>query len=111
MMKCLSSLAAALVFGTAAFAQSTLASWNFAGNGGNASVNAGNLASGVSSANATLGSGLNSINYLRNSLAGTAQTASTLATSLSTNEYIAITITPASGQALTITSFRIRPVS
>lgn len=110
-MKRLSSLAAALLCATAALAQSTLASWNFAGNGGNASVNAGNLATGVSSANATLGSGLNSISYLGNSLAGSGQTASTLATALSTNEYISFTITPSSGQAVSITSIQIRPVS
>jgi hypothetical protein len=104
-------LAMCIALSCYAQAQTTLSAWNFTGNGGSSSSNAGTLSPDVISAAASLGSGLNSINYLGNSIAGTNQTATTLAAALTGNDYISFNISPASGKSLSITSVGIRPVS
>jgi glucuronoarabinoxylan endo-1,4-beta-xylanase len=88
----------------------TLAGWNFNAKGGQSSVAATTLASGVSG-NSSLGSGLVAINYLSNGLTGRDQTQTTLANAITNNEYISFTITPASGKSVSITSVKFRPIS
>ncbi|MBO0933861.1 Ig-like domain-containing protein [Fibrella aquatilis] len=88
-----------------------LATWDFAGKGGQNNLSASTKAADISSAVAKLGPGLSVINYLSNGLTGTEQTATNLAGALLGNDYISFTVSPVAGKNLTLTKVDIRPVS
>jgi glucosylceramidase len=60
---------------------------------------------------ASLASGLIAVDYFTNSFIGRGQTATTLADAITGNDYISFTVTPASGNTITISSVKIRPVT
>jgi hypothetical protein len=93
----------------------TLASWDFTGSSGQSSVATTTAMPGVSttapSLVASLASGLIAVDYFTNSFIGRGQTATTLADAITGNDYISFTVTPASGNTISISSVKIRPVS
>jgi hypothetical protein len=87
-----------------------LCEWDFKGKGGQDRILPSSSAEGVSGTTA-VGSGLLQFNYLGNGLTGRKQTKRTLSEALGANAYIAFTISPKNGYALTVTKVKIRPVS
>lgn len=100
---------------TAVKAQTGLLGWDFVGEGGQSSVSAATVATGVSTSSpstvASLGPGATAMNYLENGLTARSLTSTTLSGAIAADDYISFTITPASGKSVTITSIKLRPVS
>lgn len=88
-----------------------IASWDFAGKGGQTAIAANPLNAGLASATTSIGSGLIAQNYLGGGLTVRNSNAQTLAEAISNNKYISFTLTPASGNVLTINKISIRPAS
>jgi len=100
------------VFNWYATAQETvLANWDFAGKGGTASVEGSNLLSGISSATASFGAGLNATNYLSNGLTASNHNSATLADAIANDDYIKFTVSPVSGNSISVGSLDLIPVS
>uniref|UniRef100_UPI004056127F fibronectin type III domain-containing protein n=1 Tax=Candidatus Electronema sp. TaxID=2698783 RepID=UPI004056127F len=93
-----------------ASAQNVLAAWDFTGKGGQSTVAAPVVSSGIT-ATAAVGSGLTPVDHLKNTIAGQNQTAATLEEALSADEYISFILTPADQQHISVSGIKIRPVS
>lgn len=106
---------AAVTVSTGTTVSGTLVSWDFQGKGGRKSVTGTAGLSGLSAASpsrvASLGSGLDSINYLGNGLTGSDENSVTLQEAISAAEYISFSVAPAAGNTITINKVNIRPVS
>jgi len=95
---------------TCAHSQS-IASWDFAGQGGQVSVSSKSAAIGVTASNAEIASGLIPVDYLSNGLTARGQTSTTLADAIAANEYISFTITPEAEKSFSVTAIQLRPIS
>lgn len=97
------------------FAQSNLFTWNLANRGGQTTAPYSTVTTGISTSSPSgvlsLGAGFNATNYLTNGFTANRQTATTLADAITGNDYFSFTITPNSGQQVSITQLRIRPIS
>ncbi|HEX8547707.1 MAG TPA: hypothetical protein VF691_12145, partial [Cytophagaceae bacterium] len=91
--------------------RTTIATWDFEGNGQNSTVSAGYKNPEINDAVIGLGAGFSSLDYLSNSFAAVRQEATTLSEAILNNDYISIVVTPAPGQQLNITKLKFRPVS
>lgn len=88
-----------------------LCNWDFAGQGGSSLVNGSQLLSGVSSATASIGAGLNAINYLNDALTASNNNSATLDEAIQNNDYISFSLAPVSGSTVSVNTIEIVPVS
>ena len=92
-----------------------LAEWDFAGNGATASVATAKYLAGIStvapSLVASLGAGLDALNFTGNGLTVSNISSVTLAEAIAGNDYITFTITPEAGKTVSVDSVKIRPIS
>lgn len=92
-----------------------LFTWNFASTGGQTTKAYATVATGVSTAApsgvTSFGAGLTATNYLTNGFTANRAQSTTLGTAISNNDYIAFTVTPASGKSVSVTQIKLRPVS
>ncbi|MDX2194881.1 MAG: hypothetical protein NW207_00555 [Cytophagales bacterium] len=103
-----------LCFSIYSFSQDQLATWDFAGKGGQSVVNATNLYANVLSGTASVGPGLYATNYLDNGLTASDDNQTTLNGAISKaqgGQYFSVHIVPAMGYQLHITGLHIRPIS
>jgi len=100
-----------LFFSFSGFSQGSIAAWDFAGLGGQASVAPSSSNSNATFSNVTFGPGLTASNYLGNGFTASKQTTTTLAAAITDGEYIQFTITPSVGKTLIVSSIDLKCVS
>jgi PKD repeat protein len=83
-----------------------------AGDTGATTSSADSVAANLTASATSFGSGLTALNYNGgNGFSGRNQTATTLAAAITGNDYLAFTLTPASGKDVSVTALKLRPLS